>query len=108
MSLITKWQVSELDSPTINALREELNLRYVEIENRQQQFVASREELRKLIIAAKESREVAAIFFRQLNCDQIDCVLEEIAQAEIAPAFGTRLQDAIAVAEAAAGGKGKK
>lgn len=71
-----------------------------------EQLAASRAELRKLIIAAKEAREVAAIFFRALDYDQIDCVLGEIAQAGIAPAFGTRLQDAIAAAEAV-GGEGK-
>ena len=54
-----------------------------------------------LIEAAKEAREVAAAVFRVLNPNQIDAVLADLKRLGIAPAFGTRLQDAIAEAPTA-------
>jgi hypothetical protein len=57
------------------------------------------ERLRELIPVAKEAREVAACFYRLLNCDQIDLALTELDRMGIKPDFGTRLQKAISAAE---------
>ena len=86
MSLITKWQVSELDSPTNNALREELNLRYAEIENLQQQLAAKERE--------RERLRTALVIIAEWDCK---CRWAECCDCS------SRMQS---IAEAAAGGEG--